>query len=370
MNILTANEWDNFLSQYPDAHLMQTSQWGDFKSYFGWEVVRVTTDEVPGTYLGAQILLKRLPLGYRIAYIPKGPPVKRDENINLSVWEPLWHSIDKICKQRNVIFLKVEADLLERPSVVGRDEPVTQPITKFLSENLENNENHHVAFGKTIPIGFIEGDHNIQPRRTILVSLNGDEERILSRMKQKTRYNIRLALKKGVVVKRLTDLNLFYNLAEVTSTRDDFPIHSRAYYQKAYEIFHPRGMCEMFLADYQGEPLAALVVFAKGKRAWYFYGASSNMHRERMPTYLLQWEAMRWAKSIGCTEYDLWGVPDEDESELEKNFTSRTDNLWGVYRFKRGFGGKVYRAVPSWDRIYKPFLYNIYKFLYSRRKTG
>jgi lipid II:glycine glycyltransferase (peptidoglycan interpeptide bridge formation enzyme) len=125
-------------------------------------------------------------------------------------------------------------------------------------------------------------------------------------------------------------------------------------------------MCELFLAEYQGEPLAAIMVFAYSKRAWYFYGASSDVHREYMPTYLLQWEAMKWSRKMGCVEYDLWGVPDEGEKELEANFMKRTDGLWGVYRFKRGFGGRLYRSVESWDRVYKPAIYALYRLWYSK----
>jgi lipid II:glycine glycyltransferase (peptidoglycan interpeptide bridge formation enzyme) len=88
-----------------------------------------------------------------------------------------------------------------------------------------------------------------------------------------------------------------------------------------------------------------------------------------MPNYLLQWEAIRWAKSQGCTEYDLWGVPDEDMDTLEANFTLRSDGLWGVYRFKRGFGGELKRSVGSWDRVYNPLLYRAYTLWQKYRQV-
>jgi lipid II:glycine glycyltransferase (peptidoglycan interpeptide bridge formation enzyme) len=157
-------------------------------------------------------------------------------------------------------------------------------------------------------------------------------------MKQKTRYNIRLAQKKGVTVFPTNDLDTFHQLMQVTGQRDAFGVHSLDYYRRAYDLFHPRGECELFLAKLEGEALGGLMVFARGERAWYFYGASSDRRREVMPTYLLQWEAMRWARSRGCTSYDLWGVPDTDEQALEAQFTERADGLWGVYRFKRGLG--------------------------------
>jgi lipid II:glycine glycyltransferase (peptidoglycan interpeptide bridge formation enzyme) len=100
------------------------------------------------------------------------------------------------------------------------------------------------------------------------------------------------------------------------------------------------------------------------------YGASTDEERNRMPTYLLQWEAMRWAKARGAEEYDLWGVPDEDEATLEANFETRHDGLWGVYRFKRGFGGKVNQAAGPLDTVYHPLLYRLYVAVIGRREAN
>jgi lipid II:glycine glycyltransferase (peptidoglycan interpeptide bridge formation enzyme) len=209
--------------------------------------------------------------------------------------------------------------------------------------------------------------HNIQPPRTILVELRGSEDEILARMKQKTRYNIRLAEKKGVTVRAWEDLDGFHKMLLTTGGRDEFGVHSLDYYRRAYELFHPAGMAELLVAEYEGRPLAALMVFAHGKRAWYVYGASNDEERNRMPAYLLQWEAMRWARRRGCEEYDLWGVPDEEEAALEAGFETRQDGLWGVYRFKRGFGGRLKRAVQAIDRVYNPLLYRLYSLLMSRQ---
>jgi lipid II:glycine glycyltransferase (peptidoglycan interpeptide bridge formation enzyme) len=125
-------------------------------------------------------------------------------------------------------------------------------------------------------------------------------------------------------------------------------------------------MCELLVAEAEGQPLAALIVFARGARAWYLYGASANEFRNYMPTYVLQWEAMRWARVQGCTEYDLWGVPDEDEETLEAEFTKRADGLWGVYRFKRGFGGEVRRGAGPWERVYRPVLHRVMDYWTTR----
>jgi peptidoglycan pentaglycine glycine transferase (the first glycine) len=322
----TSAEWDAFLAQFPHAHLLQSPAWGELKSSFGWKAVflGVPGGESEGGPVGAQILLRRLPLGFSIAYIPKGP-------LGAYPWNNLWPEIDKICRQERAIFIKVEPDMWE-----------------------ENGNS-------TPPAGFQPSRHTIQPPRTLIVDLSGDEEHVLGRMRQKTRYNIKLALKKGVVVHPTADLDSFYRLMQITAGRDGFAVHSLEYYRKVYEIFHGRGACELLLAVYEDEPLAGLMVFAQSQRAWYLFGASGSDHRDRMPTYLLQWEAIRWARSRGCLEYDLWGVPDEDEETLEANFTERGEGLWGVYRNKRGFGGKLCRAAGPWDRVYQPFLYQLYQ---------
>jgi lipid II:glycine glycyltransferase (peptidoglycan interpeptide bridge formation enzyme) len=127
-------------------------------------------------------------------------------------------------------------------------------------------------------------------------------------------------------------------------------------------------MAELLVAEFESKPLAALMVFALGRRAYYLYGASTDEERNLMPTYLLQWRAMQWAKERGCTEYDLWGVPDVDEATLEAQFESRHDGLWGVYRFKRGFGGEVKRAMQALDKVYMPLLYKVYLWRFAGRE--
>lgn len=342
MPLLSASEWSAFLREFPDAHLLQTTPWGELKAAFGWEVVRVVIGgEKPAA--GAQILFKRLPFGLELAYIPKGPlpaaPECDSGELKAHPWQALWPEVDRICQDRRTVFLKVELDALEpsgiNPSVLPSFQPSSQAI---------------------------------QPCRTLIIDLLGDEQELLSRMKQKTRYNVRLALKRGVIVRPSSEIELFYRMMQETGERERFGVHTLDYYQNAYNLFHPRGECELLLAEYEQLPLAALMVFAHGRRAWYFYGASAAAYREYMPTYLLQWEAMRWARAQGCTEYDLWGVPDTDEETLEAQFTGRSDGLWGVYRFKRGFGGQLRRAPDPMDLVYRPFFYRIYQWWANRRQ--
>ena len=324
MPIVSLADWNQFVSSHPTAHLLQTGEWGELKSAFGWKPVRVVNGET-----GVQILLRSLPLGFTIGYIPKANP-----------HESLWQEIDSLCKRNHAIFLKLEPDLWQNAE----------------SDNLRFT-NYQLRISP----------QNIQPPRTIIVDIRGSEDEILARMKQKTRYNIRLAEKKGVIVHAWDDIESFHTMMLLTGKRDGFGVHACEYYQRAYDLLHPKEMGELFVAMYEGKPLAALFVARHGDRAYYLYGASTDEERNRMPTYPLQWEAIKWAKSRGCEEYDLWGVPDDDESTLEANFETRHNGLWGVYRFKRGFGGELKRAVQAMDRVYNPLLYWAYlRFIGNR----
>jgi lipid II:glycine glycyltransferase (peptidoglycan interpeptide bridge formation enzyme) len=328
MSMMTnRKEWDKFLSQYPNAHFLQSGAWGELKARFGWRVAHL----ISGTS-GAQLLFRPLPLGYSIAYLPKGP--LGDEGAILP-------AVEKLCRENNAVFLKIEPDVNESNAAYT---PGTAELRKAKP---------------------------IQPRRTVVVSLEGSEDDILGRMKQKTRYNIRLAEKKGVVVKATSDVSEFHEMAQVTSSRNAFGVHSLEYYQAFYDLYHPAGDCELLTAFYGNQALASVFVLSQGERAYYLYGASSNLERNRMPAYLVQWAAMKWARERGCLTYDMWGIPDVDEQELETSFTDREahDGLWGVYRFKRGFGGEVERSAGAWDRVYHPALYQLYS-LYMRLRGG
>ena len=326
MTTLSAAEWDQFLTRFPEAHVLQSAAWGELKAPFGWEPVRVVSGEN-----GAQVLFRRLPLGLSLAYIPKGP-VGAD-------WSTLWPEILNVCRMHRAILLKVEPDAWEAEIPV-----LARRLAGFRADGVP-----------------------VQPRRTLVIDLAGPESAWLERMKQKTRYNIRLAEKKEVEVLPGGDLDEFYDLMQATGERDRFGVHSRAYYQRAYQLFQSQGAAELFIARYQGRALAGLMAFARGERAWYFYGASNDEERNRMPTYLVQLAAMRWAAARGCTQYDLWGVPDADETALEAQFEQRSDGLWGVYRFKRGFGGRLLRSAPTYERALIPPLYWAYHWWARRR---
>ncbi len=334
---ISENEWNSFVAASPRGHVLQSSQWGQLKERFGWQVARVGIKDGGQWLAGAQVLFR--PLGpWTIAYVPKGPVTDWADG---EVTQTLLEALHQLCRQRRAILLKIEPDLAEGSTLVQ----------------------------KLTALGFRASPQTIQPRCTILLDLTPDPEDILARMKSKTRYNIRLAARKGVMVREGTadDLPGFYHLMRITGQRDGFGIHSQSYYETAHQLFVPQGLVRLFLATFEDQVLGGIVAFAFGQRAWYMYGASSDEHRNLMPNYLLQWEAIQWAKERGCLIYDLWGIPDEDEEVLEREFTKRSDGLWGVYRFKRGFGGQVVHYLGAYDYVYSPWLYRLYNKLVTWR---
>jgi peptidoglycan pentaglycine glycine transferase (the first glycine) len=336
-----SDDWDRFVVRYADGHILQTSSWGALKSQFGWADERVGLMRDGHLVAGAQVLSRRLParLG-RLAYVPKGPLTDWGDEEQVRA---LLASLDRTAQSQRAVALTIEPDLLDGTA---------------------HRERLHALGFRPSPLDAV------QPRRTLVVDISLDEAEILKGMKSKTRYNVRLAARRGVAVREAGggDLPVFHTLMAATAARDRFGVHTPAYYETAYRLFVPRDMARLLLAEVEGEPVAALMVFALPTRAWYLVGASADTHREKMPTYLLQWEAIRWAKSLGCTTYDLYGVPDEDTETLEAEFAQRRDGLWGVYRFKRGFGGRLVRSVGAWDRVYAPVRYLLYRAMLDVRR--
>ena len=332
-------EWDSFVAAHPRGSLLQTTSWARLKSRFGWSTQRVWMRRDGRLVGGAQVLFRSVALGIvKLGYVPHGPLVD-------------WHDAEQV----DVLFNHIDQAAYERGAGIVKIEP------RIWQEEMGAGE-WEALYRRH---GCVPSPDTIQPPRTVVIDLRPSEDEILARMKQKTRYNIRLAEKKGVTVREggAEDLLAFNRLMRVTGERDKFGVHDSNYYRAAYELFAPHSAA-LWLAEFEGRPLAGVMVFASGNSAAYLYGASSNEERQRMPAYAVQWAAMRWAKARGCTTYDMWGVPDATEEELEANFADRQDGLWPVYRFKRGFGGEVKRTVGAADRVYNQLLHR----LYSRRR--
>lgn len=332
----TDADWDAFVEAHPDAHVLQTAAWGALKGAFGWSAGRVALADGGGRIAaGALVLYRALPLRLgTVAYVPRGPLVDWDDAAQVRT---LMDALDRAARRRRAALLKLEPPLPDTPASAER----------------------------LAALGFRPSPQTVQPPRTIMIDITPDEDAILAAMKQKTRYNIRLSARKGVTVREATraDLPAFHALMGATGARNAFGVHTSDYYTKAFDLFVPAGRAALLMAAHEGDDLAAVMVFALGKTAWYFYGGSSDVKRNLMPTYALQWAAIRWARARGCAVYDMWGVPDADEATLEAHFAARNDGLWGVYRTKRGYGGQVVRTVGAWDRAYNPLLYAVYRRL-------
>ncbi len=332
-----APAWDAFVEQR-GGHLLQTARWGMLKRTFGWQDEVVALAYNGNLVAGALVLYRPLLRGRgTIAYVPRGPLVDwQDEE----AVQALIAALDSSAQAHRAALLKIEPDEQDTPQMRAR----------------------------LATLGFRESPHTVQPPRTIVVDLDGGEEAILARMSQTTRRKVRLAARRGIAVREgdRAALESFNRLMQITGARNRFGVHSPEYYRRIYDLFVPHHAV-LLMASFEDQDVAGLFAFALGRTAWYLYGASADLARERMPTYALQWEAMRWARAHGCTRYDLWGIPDVEEEVLEAQFQRRQDGLWGVYGFKRGFGGRIVRSVGAWDRPYRPLLYGAYRIAVGLR---
>lgn len=348
-------EWDELIAALPDPDLLQTWEWAQVKSAYGWEPLPFVwrepwSEASPGTQVEAatMILKKTISIaGFSarmcILYCPKGPLLDWGSE---STRGRVMDDLQQFTRQQGGIFLKIDPDV-----VLGRGIPGTQEAS--------DDARGQIMMEALISRGWKFSSDQVQFRNTVLVDLTPSEEDMLARMKQKTRYNIRLADKKGVTVRagNIDDLLLLYRMYAETSVRDGFVIRNENYYRTVWTAFmhvdrsESLPCAEPLIAEVDGEPVAALFVFYFARRAYYLYGMSREAHREKMPNHLLQWEAMRRAKKRGCQTYDLWGAPDD---------FVETDPMWGVFRFKEGLGGQVLRTLGGWDYAPRPLWYRLY----------
>lgn len=358
-----AGKWDDLIASLPNPHLLQTWEWSQVKAKYGWEPLPFVWYRQSSTVNGrpvaaAMILKRRIPIGgfaarLNILYIPKGPLM---DWLDESLRERVLVDLQSFAKKQGAIFLKIDPDVVLGTGVAGRS-----PTSPDAGAGERQNNGGQTVMSALKRRGWRFSSDQIQFRNTVMIDLTPSEEEILARMKQKTRYNVRLASKKGVTVRvgNKKDLPVLYKMYAETSLRDGFVIRDEGYYRTVWGTFmeSESPTCEPLIAEVDGEPVAAIFVFYFAGRAYYIYGMSREAHREKMPNYLLQWEAMRRAKAAGCSFYDLWGAPNEfDES----------DSMWGVFRFKEGLGGRVVRTLGAWDFAARPFWYKLYSEIIPR----
>ena len=347
MKSYTGSDWNSLISQLPEPHFLQTSEWAQVKAKYGWQPMPFVWCDGEKVVAATMILKRTLPLGgftarLSVLYAPKAPLMDWTDDL---LRKRVLDDLQNFAKKQGAIFIKLDPDVRLGTGIPETDteEPHAEGV---LWQDALTKRNWRYS------------DDQIQFRNTVLVDLTPDEDDMLMRMKSKTRYNIRLAGRKGVTVRAGTpgDWTMLYKMYAETSVRDGFAIRDENYYKTVWSTFNlePSPLnptAEPLIAEVDGEPVAAIVVFYFGKRAYYVYGMSTTKHRNKMPTYLLQWEAMKRAKARGCTVYDLWGAPEVfDES----------DSMWGVYRFKEGLGGDVVRTLGAWDYAPNKFWYKLY----------
>ncbi|MFZ5881530.1 MAG: lipid II:glycine glycyltransferase FemX [Chloroflexota bacterium] len=367
---MTSSPWNVLISQLPNPHFLQTYEWGQVKAKYGWtplyavwgangEFKVETHPEHLSSFLfpvvAAALILKKSVIrrGFAarlsILYAPKGPLMDWG---NESLRGRVLDDLQSFARKQGAIFLKLDPDVVLGTGVPNSDGDSVHNGGQAVMSALARRR-------------WVYSSDQIQFRNSVLIDLHPTEDEMLARMKQKTRYNVRLAEKKGVVLRvgNQEDLGMLYKMYAETSVRDGFVIRDEGYYQTVWTLFMSNverlpfnvsfdSPCAIpLIAEVDGDPVAAIFVFMFAGRAYYVYGMSREAHREKMPTYLLQWEAMKRAKAAGCTVYDLWGAPEVfDES----------DSMWGVYRFKEGLGGQVVRTLGAWDYAPNPLWYKLY----------
>jgi len=359
--------WNASISALPSPHILQTWEWGKVKSQFGWQphylywlqdqgqielIINRHLDKRKTNQLVAAglVLHRKITIGgfshrMSVMYVPKGPIL---DWTNTPIRQRVLMDLKLFAQKHSAIFIKIDPDVEIGIGVPGINGSSEFPIGVMLSNAL-------------IAGGWQLSDEQIQFHNTVLIDLRPNEEELLANMKQKTRYNVNLAMRKGVIVRigKIADLNMLYRMFAETSIRDGFVIRNERYYMEVWNTFmsnqklasSEQPVAEALVAEVDGNPIAGVIIFRFAGKAWYLYGMSTLAHRDKMPNYLLQWEAIKRSKAENCTVYDLWGAPDE---------FVESDPLWGVYRFKEGLGGTVHRYLGAWDLPINRMLYRLY----------
>lgn len=303
------------------------------KSRHGWLAERVI---LPGVG-DAQVLFKRVG-PFSIGYVPRGPGIGGDDE---STVREFTSGLDRLARRHRALWILIEPN-----------EPM--PL---------------------LP-GFQHSQDRFQPVRTVKVPLLSDIE-ILAGMHKKTRYNIRLAGRRGVTIRKayIDEIDTFYALLQETSVRNGFGIHPQSYYVDVLDMIGRNAA--MLLAERDGIAVAGLIAACAGEEAIYLYGCSGSASRGHGATAAIQFAAMQWARGMGCSRYDLWGVPEEDPENVvtddgRHRIGSHGRDLTGLYTFKTGFGGEIVRLPATMEKVYHPALTKAVRWMIDtrRRRSG
>ncbi|MCK5490783.1 MAG: peptidoglycan bridge formation glycyltransferase FemA/FemB family protein [Candidatus Pacebacteria bacterium] len=332
--------WNQFVVLNSSESFLQSWQWGDFQQKTGKKIFRIGVVDKDELMVVAFLIKHNLPLGRSYLYCPRGPVLKLElQNQESEISDLLFSEIRKLAEKEKSLFLRI-------------DPPV------------ESNHKYFNNFKKS----FVE----IQPKDTLILSLEKADKELLKEMKSKTRYNIRLAEKKGVLIRScklgITNpeefqkkFDFFWDLTEETSERNKIVSHNKDYYQKMLDSLNSCNKFDdkkdlyarLYLAEFEGKTIAANIVLCFGDLVIYLHGASSNKYRNLMAPYLLQWQQIQDAKNVGYKKYDFWGITIDGEKETWQ----------GITKFKKGFGGNEKRYVGAYDLVFDKLGYSVYQVL-------
>ncbi len=310
------------------GHPLQSYEWGEFRKKMGLTVVRLGMFNAGKLVTGFQFTIHNVPLlGIKVGYLPKGPKLNKET----------LDAVSEACRSHRCAFIKIE------PNVETGTDTETEEVLKSYP-------------------GIAKATHSLFTKYTFYLDLTKSEDELLFQMKEKTRYNVRLAQKKGVTVQEENTpevFNNYLNLLRETAKRDKFFAHDPKYHQQMWEVLSPAGIAKLLTARFENQILVAWVLFVWKNFLYYSYGSSSSEHREVMASNLVYFEAAKLGKKMGLTTFDLWGA-------LGPNPNS-SDPFYGFHRFKEGYGGKLVEFVGSYDLVLNKPLYDIFHKMDSWR---
>ncbi len=335
--------WNARLRDLPGAHVLQTWEWGEFKrATTGWQPLRLALERGNDTVAMVSIGIRRLgPL--KLMYAPRGPALAWED---ATLRAALLDHLQDLARRQGALWLKIDPDLPCATGLPGSPDDRPHPAGQALRDELRQR-------------GWQFSAEQVQFRNSMVIDLQRSDDELLASFSPNTRRKIRLAQRREVRVRaaRHDELDTLYALYRVTGARDGFLIRPPAYYRQAWGRFLQAGLAHALIAEHRNVPLAHVILFHFGERCFYFYGASSDDERRRMPNHLLQWEALCWARAQGYRYYDFWGAPDD---------FVESDPLWGVYTFKRGFRGRITRGIGAWDFAPSPARYRLWAGAWPR----
>ena len=320
ITIESEKQLNDFVGGQKHSQFLQSWEWGEFQKQVSGLVWRIGVEDNSGEIIAtAKIIKKSLPMGKSYFYCGRGPEFKGG-NWDNQAGKILFDEIKRLAAEEGAMFLRF-------------DPTFSMTDIDFLTV-------------KTL---------DIQPSKTLVLDLDKSQEDLLKEMHQKTRYNIKLAEKKGVKIVEadVSRFEEFWTLMAQTGDRDEFSTHGRSYYQAMLNL--PKDFLKLFFGEYKGKPLVGNIMVFFGDTVSYIHGGSANENRELMAPHLLQWHTIRLAKELGYRYYDMCGISEE---------------RWpGVTRFKEGFGGREINYPGTFDAVYDEGWYSIYKMVRQVRRS-